>query len=76
MSTLRPVRTPEAFVAAAKTAPRADELNARVIKQINIRMPETEHADLLAVVDSLPRMSMQRFIVEAIAEKVARLKQF
>lgn len=74
MNTMRRPKTPEAFVAEAKTAPRYDALHPRVMKQINIRMPETDHYDLVAFINSLPRTSMQKFILEAIQEKIIRIR--
>lgn len=48
-------------------------LNSRVQKQVNIVMPETDHYELKELVRQMPDMSMQRFILEAIAEKVERV---
>lgn len=82
MSTLRspyplapPPRTPELFIAQAKTAHRHDGLDPRVIKQVNFKLPETEHADLMAMVKTLPDMSMQKFIYQALTEKIERTKR-
>lgn len=75
MSTLRPVRTPESFIAEARTAPQPGALNPRVIRQLVIRLPETRHAELALLVRSLPDMSMQRFVFDAIEEKIARTRE-
>lgn len=61
-------------VAAAQPAPPAQELNPRVMKQLNFDLPETEHHALKVLVASMPDMSMRKFIVAAIREKVERVK--
>lgn len=88
MVKFRQVTAEEAFVNGAKTgdgagerslpkptlAPKAPpELSPRVQKQVNIVMPETDHYELKELVKTMPDMSMQRFILEAIAEKTARV---
>lgn len=50
-------------------------LNPRVMKQVNIQMPETDHYALKVFVKSIPDMSMQRFILEAIEEKKQRMSR-
>lgn len=65
----------EAISSEAQEAGSTALLDPRVIKQINIRMPETQHYELTAFIDSLPRTSMQKFIIEAIAEKMDRMRE-
>lgn len=48
-------------------------LSDRVPRQVNISMPETDHYQLRGLVAQMPSMSMQKFILEAIAEKIARV---
>jgi hypothetical protein len=57
-----------------KPAAPANGLNPRVLKQVNLKMPETDHFELMALVHTLPSMSMHRFILEAIAEKMERVR--
>jgi hypothetical protein len=45
-------------------------LNARVMRQVNIEIPETLHWQLMRIVGTIPRMSARRFIIEAIAAKM------
>ena len=61
-------------VAPAELAPPPQELNPRVMKQLNFDLPETEHHALKVLVASMPNMSMRKFIVAAIREKSERLK--
>lgn len=49
-------------------------LNPRVMRQVNIDVPETLHHDLRSLVDTMPKMSMRKFILEAIAEKMIRIR--
>lgn len=49
------------------------ELNPRVMRQVNISMPETDHYSLKELCKTIPNMSMQKFILEAIAEKAQRV---
>lgn len=49
------------------------ELNPRIMKQVNIDMPEPEHYRLKRLIDAMPKMSMRKFILEAIAEKMVRV---
>lgn len=80
MTTARkPAAKPAAKKPAAKPAPVAPApaypagLDPRVKKALNIEMPETEHWRLKNHVAGLPgRASMQRFILEAIDEKLKR----
>lgn len=50
-----------------------DTLNPRVMRQVNISMAETTHFELKMLCQSLPNMSMQKFILEAVTEKVQRV---
>lgn len=52
--------------------PPAHELNPRVMKQLNFDLPETEHYALKMLVASMPNMSMRRFLVAAVMEKMQR----
>lgn len=49
-------------------------LNPRVMRQLNIDVPETLHYELRSLVDTMPRMSMRKFVLEAIAEKMTRTR--
>lgn len=53
---------------------RISALNPRVMRQVNIDVPETLHHDLRSLVDTMPKMSMRKFILEAIAEKMTRTR--
>ena len=56
--------------------PAAPALNPRVMKQLNFDLSEPEHHQLKQVVESMSgRMSIRKFIVAAIREKIARLEQ-
>lgn len=50
------------------------ELNPRIMRQVNIDVPETLHYELRELVDTMPKMSMRKFILEAIAEKMERVR--
>jgi hypothetical protein len=52
----------------------AEPLNPRIMKQVNFDMPEPDHFELKRLVDSIPRMSLRKFILEAIYEKIERLR--
>jgi hypothetical protein len=71
-----PQTMPEPVAAAqpAPPAPPAQELNPRVMKQLNFDLPETEHHALKVLVASMPNMSVRKFIVAAIREKTERVK--
>lgn len=48
-------------------------LDPRVMKQVNFDMPETDHYRLKTLVDSIPGMSLRRFLLEAAHEKMERV---
>lgn len=50
------------------------ELSPRVMKQVNIDMPETLHWELQQLVKSMPDMSMRKFILHAISVEMARVR--
>lgn len=51
-----------------------DQLSSRVMKQINFDMPETEHHDLKSLVMTMPNMSLRKFYLQAVREKMARVR--
>ena len=50
------------------------DLNPRIMRQVNIDVPETLHYELRELVDTMPKMSMRKFILEAIAEKMQSVR--
>lgn len=60
--------------APAQPEPQPQELNPRVMKQLNFDLPEPEHHALKALVASMPNMSVRKFIVAAIREKSERVR--
>ena len=51
-----------------------EQLNPRVMKQVNFDMAEPDHYELKQLVDSIPKMSLRKFILEAVKEKMERLR--
>lgn len=47
-------------------------LDTRLVKGFALRMPMTTHAKVNFIVENTPRMSMHKFIMEAIEEKIDR----
>lgn len=50
-------------------------LNPRIPKQVNFDMPEPEHYALKQLVDSIPKMSLRKFLLEAVREKSDRIRR-
>lgn len=70
-------QTPEEFVSQAKTIVTVEpppELNPRVMKQVNIDVPETLHWELQQLVKSMPDMSMRKFILRSITTEMERVR--
>lgn len=63
----RPLPPPLDLIAGAS-------LHPRVMKQVNFDMPETDHFELKRLVDSIPRMTMRTFILEAIRHEITRVR--
>lgn len=74
---ITPVHMP-VVPAPPKSAPEPiytpQEPNARVKRQVNFELPEPDHHRLSAMVDSMSgRMSIRKFIVLAVIEKMDRI---
>lgn len=50
-----------------------DAPNPRIMKQVNIDMPEPLFVELRALIATIPQMSMRRFLLEAAQEKRDRI---
>lgn len=48
-------------------------LNPRIKKQLNLEISEVLHCELKQLVATMPGMSMQRFVIETIEEKMKQL---
>jgi hypothetical protein len=66
-------RLPATLEAPSAPLVTEPELNPRIMKQVNFDMPEPEHYRLKRLVDAMPSMSMRKFILAAIKEKMERL---
>ena len=56
--------------------PPAPDLNPRIMKQVNFDLSEPDHYKLKEVVSSMSgRMSLRKFIVAAIQEKIAQVEK-
>lgn len=76
-SVAKPVMTAEEFVNQAKTAvtpAMPPELNPRVMRQVNIDVPETLHWELQQLVKTMPDMSMRKFILLALDAEMTRVR--
>lgn len=69
-----PVAAPSAPVVPTPGPGLFETANARVKRQLNIPMPETEYLEMQVVVAHIPQMSMARFVREAIKEKIDRVR--
>jgi hypothetical protein len=76
-SVAKPAMTAEEFINQAKTAVVPEippELNPRIMRQVNIDVPETLHWEIQQMVKSLPDMSMRKFILRAIGAEMDRVR--
>lgn len=69
-----PSLAPIAEAPKAILRPDGTPANERVMKQLNIALPETKYYEVKDFVEYVPRTSLRQFIEDAIFEKIERMK--